>query len=70
MKSRKHLWLVVAVCVALFAPSILSAQSTPPADPYKPVLDRLHAITAIPLDDWQIHDADLAHGVTRIDFVN
>src|SRR5271169_5941338 len=31
-------------------------------DPYKPVLDRLESITAIPLPTWQTHEADLPHG--------
>jgi alpha-mannosidase len=37
-------------------------QTSAPPDPYKPVLDRLQSISVIPLPDWQIHAADLAHG--------
>jgi alpha-mannosidase len=33
-----------------------------PPDPYKPVLDRLQSIAAIPLPTWQAHAADLPHG--------
>src|ERR1035438_8289966 len=33
-----------------------------PPDPYKPVLDRLQSISAIPLATWQTHATDLPHG--------
>jgi alpha-mannosidase len=54
--------------LAFFAFAILAihsswAQVVPaPSDPYQPVLDRLQAITTIPLDTWQAHGTDLAHG--------
>ena len=47
----------------LLTSAYVFAQTPPaPADPYKPVLDRLQAITVIPLASWQAHTADLAHG--------
>ncbi len=47
----------------LFVSSFFSiAQDQPPADPYKPVLDRLQAITTMPLDSWQMIASDLPHG--------
>jgi len=47
----------------LFTSACALAQSaSAPADPYKPVLDRLQSITVIPLPVWQAHAADLAHG--------
>ncbi len=49
----------------LFVSSFFSiAQQQPPADPYKPVLDRLQAITTMPLDHWQMIATDLPHGET------
>jgi alpha-mannosidase len=46
----------------LVCPSCFAQNATGSADPHKPALDRLQAITTIPLPDWQIHAADLAHG--------
>ncbi len=47
----------------LLTSAYVFAQTPPaPADPYKPVLDRLQSITVIPLSSWQAHTADLAHG--------
>ncbi len=49
--------------VVLLSSACAFAQTAPvPADPYKPVLDRLQSISVIPLPSWQIHAADLAHG--------
>src|SRR5579863_5762901 len=50
--------------VALFA-FLLSggnsfAETKEPADPYKPILDRLESIQTLPLPEWRYH-ADLAH---------
>jgi alpha-mannosidase len=47
----------------VFSANLSSAQMpAAPPDPYKPVLDRLQAITTIPLTTWLSHDADLPHG--------
>ncbi len=65
--------LLVVLLVATFVPTLLIAQSaaqpgfTPnpsakPADAYKATLDRLQAITDVPLDEWRSHEADLPHG--------
>ena len=40
------------------------AQPQPAPDPYKPVLDRLQAITTMPLEQWKMIEADLPHGET------
>src|SRR5260370_30197590 len=36
------------------------AQPKGPPDPYKPILDRLESILALPLPEWRYH-ADVAH---------
>ena len=48
--------------VLLTAACALAQTANAPPDPYKPVLDRLQSITAIPLAVWQTHAGDLAHG--------
>jgi alpha-mannosidase len=55
-RTRCFLFFLLVSCFT-FAQS----PATPP-DPYKPVLDRLQSITAIPLPAWQAHAADLPHG--------
>src|SRR5208337_1204692 len=52
------------VFLVLFSTVITTAQSQPAADPYKLVLDRLQAITSMPLDGWRMVQADLPHGET------
>ena len=50
--------LLVFSCVLLVA-----AQNAPQAsDPYKPVLDKLDAISTVSLPDWHAHTANIAHG--------
>ncbi len=49
------------LCTLISAFAFAQSPSAPP-DPYKPVLDRLQSITAIPLPTWQAHPADLPHG--------
>ena len=44
------------------AAGVSVAQTQAPADLYKPVLDRLQAITTIPLDGWKFIGTDLPHG--------
>ena len=50
------------LAVVLFACRAFAQSPSAPADPYKPVLDRLQSITVIPLATWQAHAADLPHG--------
>ena len=52
----------VVVAVLLLLSSLVLAQDKPsqPPDPYKLVLDRLQAITVMPVQDWK-HHADVAH---------
>lgn len=45
----------------LASPSRLSAQGSQPPNPYKPVLDRLQAMTVSQLPDWRVHQANLPH---------
>jgi alpha-mannosidase len=52
---------LLCVMLFLFASISVKAQSPSP-EPYKPVLDRLQAVTTIPLASWYIHAADLPHG--------
>src|SRR5271169_2740052 len=58
---RMHRALRLLSVLLTSACAFAQTASTPP-DPYKPVLDRLQAITVIPLSSWQAHTADLAHG--------
>src|SRR5664279_2151832 len=51
--------LLFIALFALIAASRVNAQ--PPADPYKPVLDRLQAITTLPVKDWTSQPAAMAH---------
>jgi len=55
---------LVASTLILAGSAVCFAQSTPapPPDPYRSVLDRLQAITTIPLPSWHVHAADLPHG--------
>src|SRR5271166_1423664 len=53
-----------AVILLLLTSLFAIAQDQPPADPYKPVLDRLQAITAMPLENWRMAAAAVAHGET------
>lgn len=46
--------------LALAVPSAILGQDATTADPYKPVLDRLHALTTQPLTEWR-YSADVAH---------
>jgi alpha-mannosidase len=55
---------VVAVLLFLLPITIAVAQTKPPPDPYKPVLERLQAITTMPLDGWKVIGTDLPHGET------
>ena len=50
------------LAVLLTSAYVFAQTPSTPADPYKPVLDRLQSITVIPLASWQAHTADLAHG--------
>ena len=56
--QRSSFLAILVLSVAIVS---TQAQQTP-ADPYKPVLDRLHAITTVPLKDWWIVSQDLPHG--------
>src|SRR5450759_1579744 len=58
MKLSFHRLFIVLVAFS----TIAACQSPTPADPYKPVLDRLQAITTITLKDWSIVSQDLPHG--------
>src|SRR5215472_505024 len=48
----------------LLAVGITIAQPRPPADPYKPVLDRLQSISTMPLEQWKLVPGDAPHGET------
>ncbi len=60
MKLFRHYSPFLVLFSSLFA----FAQDKAPADPYKPVLDRLQAITTMPLDNWKVIATDLPHGET------
>src|SRR5271169_4225710 len=61
--SRFQMHRTLRLLVVLLISACAFAQTaSAPADPYKPVLDRLQSITVIPLPAWQAHAADLAHG--------
>src|SRR5271169_4565899 len=59
MRFLRHA-LLFLLSAALFA----SAQNQAANDAYKPVLDRLQAITTMPLDSWKVVGTDLPHGET------
>jgi len=51
--------LAVLLCLPL---SAFTQDKNAPPDPHKPLLDRLQAISEVPLPEWRYHAADLAHG--------
>jgi alpha-mannosidase len=53
-----------AVLILLSSSIFSVAQTQPPPDPYKPVLDRLRAVTTMPLEQWKIVQGDPPHGET------
>ena len=55
---------LIRFCIFPFLLSSLIsfAQTQPVTDLYKPVLDRLQAITSMPLDGWKVIGRDLPHG--------
>src|SRR5271157_2599789 len=55
---------ILTILLLFLATILTQAQTQPPADPYKPVLDRLQAITTAPLDTWKMIPTDLPHGET------
>ena len=60
------------LCVAVlpgFLSLLATAQTTPAADPYEPVLDRLQAMTTMSLDGWKVIGTDLPHGETPGDAI-
>jgi alpha-mannosidase len=52
----------LAVLFSFFATFSATAQTAAPVDSYKSVLDRLQAITSIPLTKWKAVNADVPHG--------
>jgi len=56
--------LSVRVILSVLFSSLFAIAQEQPADPYKPVLDRLEASTTVPLDGWRLTDAQLPHGET------
>jgi len=62
MKSRSALTLFLAVTFLFALPVCGQSTATPEPAPFEPVLDRLHAIGYVPLDQWRAHPADLPHG--------
>src|SRR3954471_9465488 len=57
MKQRHFAFLLILL-IALFA----TAQNPSAPDPYKPILDRLNAVSMLPLADWRAHPGNLPHG--------
>src|SRR5271157_4728685 len=58
MKLSCHRVVLFVLLSSVFTSS--QAQAGP--DPYRLVLDRLRAVTTVPLDTWQMATADLPHG--------
>src|SRR5271165_2855141 len=58
MTLSSHRLFIVIVAFS----AIAASQSQPPADPYKPVLDRLQAVTTLPLTKWRAINAEMPHG--------
>src|SRR5208337_3917415 len=58
MTLSSHRLFIVIVAFS----AIAASQSQPPADPYKPVLDRLQAVTTMPLTKWKAINAEMPHG--------
>lgn len=64
-RPMKHISMhsTLLCALVLLISSLSFSQNQPmPADPYAPVLDRLHAITAMPLEHWYVLPADRPHG--------
>ena len=59
MNKCQRLLLLLVLFSALFS---FAQQQPAPPNPYAPVLDRLNAITAIPLGGWTQVPGDMAHG--------
>src|SRR5664279_84384 len=59
--NSSRLALLLALLLVAFSSVLATAQTQTPPDPYKPVLDRLQAITTIPLKDWASQPAAMAH---------
>ena len=59
--NMRRLLLFVAIFLCCVAISVFGQTQSPP-DPYKPVLDRLQAITTMPLDGWKVIGRDMPHG--------
>ena len=57
MKLSRFCWTLFVV---FFSLSVF-AQTSPPVDPYKAVLDRLQATTTMPLDNWWVLPKDQPH---------
>ncbi len=58
---KRLLVVSLFLCCCLILPGFTQeTQPKPPADPYKPTLDRLQSLTAIELPEWRFH-ADLPH---------
>ena len=51
-----------AILLLLLFAVFATAQNPAAPDPYKPVLDRLNAVSVLPLADWRAHPGNLAHG--------
>jgi alpha-mannosidase len=54
--------LLAIVVFVLLSITIGVSQTQTPADPYKPVLDRLQATTTMPLETWMLTQGDTPHG--------
>jgi alpha-mannosidase len=57
----ENILCLLALCFLLAGSSNLTAQGGQPPNTYKAVLDRLQAMTALPLPDWRVHAANLPH---------
>ena len=59
--NMRRLLLFIAIFLGCVRISVFGQTQSPP-DPYKPVLDRLQAITTMPLDGWKVIGRDVPHG--------
>lgn len=57
---KRSLWIVLLLVVAISG-AFAQAHPTVAPNPYKPVLDRLKSISAVPLPEWRAHAADFPH---------
>ncbi len=61
MRLLRIIRFATLFAVVLFAFAAVAQTAAPPAGPYDAVIQRLDAMTRLPLDEWRYHDDSLPH---------